>query len=280
MTVKGRLLSKRRDDEGRGNALPLIPPVAVPGPTVRRLAAAAFLGLLCVAGNVTADTDWWSQGKAWLGDIGEQFTEAGGLTTKEISAGLQEALRVATERVVQQLGKLDGFNADPRIHIPLPESLASVKSTLGRIGMSSILDDLELRLNRAAEAATSKAKPLFWAAIREMTLEDAKGIYNGPDDAATRYFQRKMSPQLAREMQPVVDRALEEVGAISTYDRIMGRYRALPFVPDVKADLTEYVVGRGMDGIFLYVAREEAAIRQDPAKRTTELLRRVFGQTR
>ena len=247
---------------------------------IRRLAALTFLGLIGATAGVTADTDWWSRGKAWLGDMGEQFPGVVGLTTEEISAGLRDALRVATERVVQRLGQVDGFNADPRIHIPLPESLASVKSTLARVGMSSILEDLELRLNRAAEAATSRAKPLFWASIREMTLKDAKRIYNGPDDAATRYFQRKMSPQLAREMQPVVDRALGEVGAISTYERVMRRYRALPFVPDVKADLTDYVVDRGMDGIFFYIAREEAAIRQDPTKRTTALLRRVFGPSR
>ena len=81
-------------------------------------------------------------------------------------------------------------------------------------------------------------------------------------------------------MEPIVDRTLAEVGAVKTYERIMGRYRSLPFVPDVKADLTAYVVERGMDGIFYYVAREEAAIRQDPAKRTTDLLQRVFGQGR
>ncbi len=250
----------------------------MPEPTARRLARIALLGLMCIAGNVPADTDWWSRGRDWLGGVGTQITGAGDLTTSEVSAGLQEALRVATERVVDQLGRSDGFNADPRVHIPLPETLATVSSTLGRLGMSSILDDLELRLNRAAEAATTRVKPLFWAAIREMTLEDAQGIYNGPDDAATRYFERKMSPRLALEMQPIVERALADVGAVRTYDRVMGRYRSLPFVPDARADLTEYVVARGMDGIFYYLAREETAIRQDPAKRTTELLQRVFGQ--
>jgi len=258
----------------------MLPPVKIPRPTAQRLGAMALLGLVCVTGNALADTDWWSRGKAWLGGVDERFTGAGGLTTEETSAGLQDALRVATERVVHQLGRTDGFNADPRIHIPLPETLATVKSTLGRLGMSSTLDDLELRLNRAAEAATSKAKPLFWTAIREMTLKDVKGIYDGPDDAATRYFQQKMSPQLAREMQPIVEKALAEVGAVNTYERVMGRYRSLPFVPDAKANLTEYVVDRGMDGIFYYLAREEAAIRRDPAKRTTELLQRVFGQGR
>ncbi|MDH3331853.1 MAG: DUF4197 domain-containing protein, partial [Desulfobulbaceae bacterium] len=194
-----------------------------------------------------------------------------------IGAGLKEALLVGSQNVVSQLGRPDGFNLDPAIHIPLPQQLNNVKSLLGKVGMSSMLDDLELKLNRAAEVATPKAKELFAQAISEMTFEDVMNIYNGPDDAATRYFQEKMTPPLAREMQPVVDQSLAEVGAVQAYDNVMGEYRGIPFVPDVKADLTSYVVEKGMDGIFHYIALEEAAIRQNPAKRTTELLQRVFG---
>jgi hypothetical protein len=144
--------------------------------------------------------------------------------------------------------------------------------------MSAMLDDLEVRLNRAAEVATPKARDLFLQAIADMTLEDAKAIYSGPDDAATRYFQGKMSPPLAEEMSPIVQASLAQVGAVKAYDDVMGRYQALPFVPDAKADLSTYVVEKGMDGIFFYLAQQEAAIRQDPAKRTTELLRKVFAQ--
>jgi hypothetical protein len=110
-----------------------------------------------------------------------------------------------------------------------------------------------------------------------MSFEDVMNIYNGPDDAATRYFQEKMTPALAGEMKPIVEESLAEVGAVQSYDNVMGQYRAIPFVPDVKADLTTYVIEKGMDGIFHYLAVEEAAIRQNPVKRTTELLQRVFG---
>ena len=199
------------------------------------------------------------------------------LTPEEIGNGLKEALRVGSESVVAQLGQKDGFNLDQAIHIPLPEKFDTVRSLLGKIGMASMLDDLELKLNRAAEVATPKAKKLFVQAISEMTFEDVMNIYNGPEDAATRYFQDKMTPPLAREMQPVVEQSLDEVGAVQAYDNVMGEYRAIPFVPDVKADLTTYVIEKGMDGIFHYMAVEEAAIRQNPAKRTTELLQRVFG---
>lgn len=251
-----------------------------PEGVLRRVGAIWLLSLTCVAGTATADADWWSRGKELLGGFGKQVADGNVLTRDEMAAGLKDALRVGTENVVEQLGRIDGFNADPQIHIPLPQSLIRVQSTLSTLGMAQMLDELELRLNRAAEAATPKAKRLFWNGVEEMTLEDVKGIYEGPDDAATQYFRRTMSPQLALEMRPIVEQSLAEVGALRSYDQIMGRYRSLPFVPDVRADLTEYVVERGMDGIFYYLGREEAAIRRDPAKRTTELLQRVFGQSR
>jgi hypothetical protein len=204
-------------------------------------------------------------------------TTSTGDRTSLIGAGLKEALRVGSDTVVGQLGKADGFNGDPKIHIPLPKNFQKVQSTLKAIGMSSLLDDLELKLNRGAEQATPKAKELFWSSIEQMTLDDVMGIYNGPPDAATRYFQKKMSKPLGEAMRPIVDESLQQAGAVQAYDNVMGKYRAVPFVPDVKADLIGYVVDKGMDGIFHYLAQEEAAIRKNPAKRTTELLQKVFG---
>ncbi|OIO66671.1 MAG: hypothetical protein CO186_10560 [Zetaproteobacteria bacterium CG_4_9_14_3_um_filter_49_83] len=140
------------------------------------------------------------------------------------------------------------------------------------------MDELELKLNRAAEAATPKAKKLFADAVRAMTIDDARRILNGPEDAATQYFKAKMSDPLRVEMKPVVDQSLAEVGAVQVYDQVMGKYKSLPFVPDVKADLTGHVLDKGLDGIFLYLAKEEAAIRQNPVKRSTEILKKVFGK--
>ena len=234
-----------------------------------------FFGHL-VFGPATAQSSWFQKGLDLLkSPAGTTAQKA--LTSDEIRAGLKEALRVGSENVVSQLGRTDGFNLDPAIHIPLPQQFDTVRTILARVGMSSMLDDLELKLNRAAEVATPKAKELFFQAISEMTFEDVMNIYNGPEDSATRYFKDKMTPALAKEMQPVVDQSLSQVGAVQAYDNIMGEYRAIPFVPDVKADLTTYVVEKGMAGIFHYMAVEEAAIRQNPAKRTTELLQRVFG---
>ena len=223
------------------------------------------------AGRSAAQDDLFKLGKDLLGGAG------GALSGEEIADGLREALKVGSERVVAQVGRLDGFNADPAIHIPLPGRLQKVQKALKTVGFSGLADDLETRLNRAAEAAAPEAKALFLQAIGQLTLDDAKRIYDGPDDAATRFFQSKMTAPLSQRMEPIVDRSLAEVGAIKSYDAMIAQYKAIPFVPDVKSDLRGYVVEQALDGIFHYVAEEEAAIRQDPAARTTALLKKVFG---
>lgn len=200
------------------------------------------------------------------------------LSSADILGGLRDALRVGSERVVGSLGASDGFNKSPDVHIPLPDTLKTVQSTLAKVGMSGVADDLELRLNRAAEAAVPKAQKLFFDAISEMTIDDGKKILDGPNDAATQYFRSKMSAPLAADMKPIVDSQLSQVGAIAAYDKMMGQYKTIPFVPDVKADLTNHVLGKAIDGVFLYLGREEAAIRENPAKRTTDLLKKVFSK--
>lgn len=230
---------------------------------------------------------WWDTGKSVLDSVvntqpqsenSATDTALSALSVEEISAGLKDALKVGTENVVTQLGKPEGFNLDETIHIPLPAQIQQAKSLLDTVGMGFMLSELETKLNRSAEAATPKAKQLFWTAITEMSIDDAKKIYNGSDDSATHYFKEKMSAQLADEMRPVIENSLSEVGAVQTYDTIMSNYKTIPFVPDIKANLTEYTVNKGMEGIFYYLAKEEAAIRKDPVKQTTALLKKVFGQ--
>ena len=235
------------------------------------------IALICCSTIAYAQTKWWESGKNVVKDILGSQTAAE-LSVDDIGAGLKEALRVGTDTVVNQLQKKDGFNKDPAIHIPLPKSLNKVQKALDRVGVASMLNDLELKLNRAAEAATPKARQIFVDTISQMTLEDVKGIYNGPEDAATRYLQQKMTPPLKAAMQPVVVNSMAEVGAVKSYDKVMKKYQAIPFVPDVKANLTDHVLNKSLDGIFHYLAIEEAAIRKDPAKRTTKLLKKVFNR--
>lgn len=244
-----------------------------------RMPERLILGVLmcAIAGSAAyAQSDLLDRGRS-LFDRYSGGAAPASLSDAQVADGLREALRVGSGRVVAQLGAIDGFNADGNIHIPLPESLATVQRTLGRLGMSGMLDDLELRLNRAAEAAAPKAKAIFRDAIEAMSWDDVRNIYEGPDDAATQYLRARMSDPLKAEMRPVVDDSLAQVGAIDAYERVMAQYRSVPFVPDARADISDHVLERGLDGLFLYIAREEAAIRNEPAKRTTELLRAVFG---
>lgn len=235
-----------------------------------------LISISLIYGPAEAGNNWIDVGKDLLKTY-EGSSGKSGLAVDEISAGLKDALLVGSENVVSQLGRVGGFYTDSAVHIPLPKQLETVESMLEKVGMSGQLKDLELKLNRAAEVATPKAKKLFSQAITEMTFEDVKKIYEGPEDAATQYFKSKMSLPLAKEMEPIINDSLSEVGAVQAYDNVMKEYQTIPFVPNVKADLTNYVVEKGMDGIFYYMAKEEAAIRTNPAKRTTDLLKRVFG---
>ena len=228
-----------------------------------------------------AESSWFDKGSDLLRSLGggSKSSTAKEPTLGEIGGAFKDALRIGSEAVVNQLGKTDGFNADPAVHIPLPKELQTVKKLLKRVGMSNLVNDVELKMNRAAEAATPKAKKLFFDAIASMTFDDVKKIYNGPDDSATQYFRNRMSPELAKEMRPIVDKTLQEVGAVKAYDNMMGQYKSMPFVPDIKANLTNQVVEKGMDGIFHYLAIQEAEIRKNPVRQTTDLLKKVFGKS-
>jgi hypothetical protein len=234
------------------------------------------LALLFIAGGLTACTEIELQRA--LASLPPTLNQPAALSTADIAAGLKEALRIGSERVVTQVGRTDGFNADPVIHIPLPQKLAEARNVLAMVGLNGVLDDLETRCNRAAEAAAPQAKALFWKSIGEMTLDDARAMLNGQNDAATRYFQSKMVPELTITMRPVIDDSLAQVGAVRLYQQAVAKVETIPFTPSIKVDLTGYVVDKTMDGLFHYLAVEEAAIRQNPAKRTTELLRRVFSE--
>ncbi len=158
-----------------------------------RFVALAAIAMCFAVSPVAAQKSLFEQGKSLFGSVTKSLPSgSASLGTDEIAAGLREALKVGAERVVGVVGQKDGFNGNSEIHIPLPETLAKVQSTLRMIGASGLADDLELRLNRAAEAAAPRAKAVFWQAISDMTLDDVKRIYEGPKDAATQYFRGNM----------------------------------------------------------------------------------------
>lgn len=250
---------------------------------MRTRLALAVLAALLIGGHAQAQS-LFDKIQKTIGTVtgtssGGGTTSGGGLSTADVTVGLREALRVGTERVGTSLGAADGYNADPSIHIPLPPELQKVQNLLKKFGLLALADDVELRLNRAAEAAAPKTEELIWKAIEQMTLDDAMAIYKGPQDAATQYFKKVATGDLTATVKPVVDQSLAQVGALSAYDNLLGQYKAMPFVPDVKSDLSQHAIDLALRGLFAYLAKEEAAIRQDPAKRTTEILTKVFGGT-
>ena len=239
-----------------------------------RFGSVVLIGSLlagCAGGGPTLD-ELTSAAESALGS-----TEGGVLSTADITAGLKQALTKGSNAVVGQLGAENGFSADPTIRIPLPSSLRKARDYASKVGLEGSFDDLEDRLNRAAELATPKAKNLFVGAIRDMSVQDAKGILQGPDDAATEYFRGKTGSSIQSAMRPLVDDALAQVGAVRTFNSLLAKYRAIPLAPKIDADLTGHVVEKGSDGIFHYLAEEEKAIRTNPLERTTDLLRRVFA---
>ncbi|MEA3404697.1 MAG: DUF4197 domain-containing protein [Pseudomonadota bacterium] len=236
--------------------------------------------------STSAFSSWWDKGAELLKEAQEKAPEVlsssstpevSNLSTDDLQKAFKEALSLGSETVVDQLSLKDGFNSDEAIHIPLPKTLKTVQSTLTKFGMGDLMDDLELKLNRAAEEATPEAKSLFLNAVKEMSFEDVKKIYNGPEDSATQYLRSKTGQDLQSKMRPIIENSLNSVGAVSAYDKAINKYKNLPFVPDVKADLLQHVTDKGMDGMFYYLAKEEASIRKDPVKQTTELLQKVFG---
>jgi hypothetical protein len=201
----------------------------------------------------------------------------GELDNGTVVAGLKEALQIGTERTVQVTSRPGGFFDNPRIRIPLPESLESVASKMRTFGLGSTVDEFELAMNRGAERAAGEATDVFWNAIRTMTFQDAMGILRGSNTAATDYFRGRTTEDLRGRFRPIVREKLGEVGLYRTWDRLVQAYTALPATQAPTLDLEGYVTERALGGLFETLATEETRIREDPAARTTKLLRDVFG---
>ena len=213
-----------------------------------------------------------------LGGIEGAQSPSGELTLAEIDAGLRQALEIGTERVASQIGVADGYWRDPQIQIPLPGRLGQVQNELSKVGLSGPLDDLQLRMNRAAEDAVPAGKRIVIDAVQSITIEDAVGILRGGDTAATEFLRGRTEVGLRQTFTPFVENALASSGAYRALDSVTSNQPLLAIAAtDYKSDLTTHAVQFGLDGLFNYLAVEEKKIRENPVARTTELLRRVFG---
>ena len=230
------------------------------------LATALALGLLLSPSPAAAQLDRLLQG---LG--------IGGLSDAKIGSGLKEALRVGTETAVSLTGKTDGYFANQAIKILMPSQLETADKGLRMVGYGPQLDEFVLSMNRAAEAAAPGAKKIFGDAIGAMSIEDARKIWSGGDNAATQYFKSKTSDQLTAAFKPAVDKALNQVGVTRQYKELLGRAQSIPFLKTDSLDIDHYVLGKALDGLFLVLGEQEKQIRTNPAARTTELLKEVFA---
>ena len=197
-----------------------------------------------------------------------------------IVQGLKEALATGTERAVTEVAKPDGYFGNQLIKILLPDKIRQVADVLGKVGYQHQVDEFVLSMNRAAEKAAPKAASFFGDAIREMSVEDAKGILSGGDTAATEFFEKKTRPKLFTAFKPTITQSMDQVGTARAYKDMIGKYENAPFASIIgtpSLDLDTYVTNKALDGLFLKVGEEERKILTNPAARTTDLLRKVFG---
>jgi hypothetical protein len=202
------------------------------------------------------------------------------ISDRDATNGLKEALVRGGQAAVARLGAENGFFGNDRVKIPLPPSLRRVEAVMRSIGMDRHADELVLRMNRAAEAAVPEAKTLLVDAAKKMSVQDAKGILAGGDDAATQYFKRTTSEPLARRFRPIVKKAMEKVKLAEKYDEIAASGAKFGLVKEEDAQLEDYVTRKALDGLFVVIAEEEKKVRRDPAGAASALIRKVFGAIR
>ncbi len=196
----------------------------------------------------------------------------------DIAGGLKEALNKGIETGTAQLSATDGFFKNAAVKILLPSEAQKAEKTLRSIGLDKQVDDAILTMNRAAEDAAKSAAPIFFDAVKNMTITDAANILKGNDSAATTYLQARTSSALTAAFRPVVDRSLAKVDATKYWTTITTSYNKMPLVKQVNTDLIGYVTGKALQGLFHEIALQEKEIRDNPAARTTDLLKKVFAK--
>lgn len=208
---------------------------------------------------------------------------AAGLTkisNTEASNGLKEALIQGAGKAVGKLGAVDGFLGNPQVKIPLPDSLKKAEKTMRMFGMGKQADELVLKMNRAAEAAVPEAKALLVDSVKQMSVADAKAILTGGNDSATQYFKKTTSLPMAEKFLPIVKKATENVELAQQYNKFAQTGMKYGLVKKEQANIEEYVTQKTLDGVYLMMAAEEKAIRENPMGQASNLLKKVFGALR
>jgi len=213
----------------------------------------------------------------WLKETTKKLGGGKGLSEDEVINGLKQALEVGTTNAVATVSRTDGYFKNPEIRIPLPGNVMKAEKLLRAAGFGNQVDKFELSMNRAAERAAPEAKTIFLDAVKQVSFADARQILDGPDNAATQYFQDKTSGRLQEIFKPIAHQAMSEVGVTSAYQSLDNKIKTIPFADQMSFDLDQYVADKALNGLYLTLAEEEKKIRQDPAARVTDLLKKVFG---
>jgi hypothetical protein len=209
--------------------------------------------------------------------LSRNSSSASGLSSDEIVSGLKEALSLGAQKSTDKLSATDGFFKDAAVKILLPKQVRDIESKMRMFGMGKLVDNAELSMNRAAEDASKSAAPIFLSAIKQMSITDALNILRGTDTAATAYLRRTTTLQLTNAFMPIIEESLKKTDANKYWKDVFTTYNRFSSKP-VDTDINSYVTGKALDGIFYYVAQEEVNIRQNPAGRVTDILKKVFAK--
>ena len=251
--------------------------IAIAGCIISSSASAQGLGGLLK--KATGDS---SINKSSLGNLTKKLQggSGSGLSQDDIAAGLKQALNNGVQKATAKLAAVDGFYGNSAVKVLMPPEAQKVEQKLRSLGMNKQVDDAILSMNRAAEDAAKTAAPIFVKAIKNMSIQDAFKILKGSDTAATAtgYLRANTNTAVTEAFRPVIDTSLKKVDATKYWNTLFSAYNQLPFVKKVNTDLVAYVTEKALYGIFLQIAGEEQLIRKDPAARTTDILKKVFGQ--
>ena len=210
----------------------------------------------------------------------QSVTSLAKISNQDAVQALKDALVQGSGRAVSQLSAPDGFLGNPKVRIPLPDTIKRVESGLRMIGMGRQADELVTSMNRAAEMAVKEATPLLVSSVKSMSVSDAKGILTGPDDAATQYFRRTTSGVLTQRFVPIVKQATGRVQLAQQYNGLAGQAAQYGLISKEDANIDLYVTRKALDGLFLVIAEQERAIRRDPMGAATSVAKKVFGTLR
>jgi len=209
--------------------------------------------------------------------ISKSTSNGSNLSSDEIVSGLKEALSLGAQKSTDKLSAADGFFKDAAVKILLPKQVRDIENKMRMLGMGKLVDKAVLSMNRAAEDASQSAAPIFLSAIKKMTVTDALHILRGTDTAATAYLRKTTSPELTNAFKPIIEESLKKTDATKYWKDVFTAYNRFSSTP-VDTDINSYVTQKSLDGIFYYVAKEEINIRENPAGRVTDILKKVFAK--